>query len=176
MPETHRGTILAFDFGIRRIGVAVGEPETGTAHPLPGIAVGGDARFAAIGTLVAQWQPSALVVGLPLAANGSAHEMTRRAERFEGVEVARQDFAQRLGNDSLVILANADELRTARVERGRAADVRRHLDCDDVTRIQQRVGDEIERLLRAGRDDHVVGAAVDRASPTDRRDLVAQSR
>ena len=49
MPEPQRGTILAFDFGIRRIGVAVGEPETGTAHPLPGIAVSGDARFVAIG-------------------------------------------------------------------------------------------------------------------------------
>ena len=82
MPETHRGTILAFDFGLRRIGVAVGEPETGTAHPLPGIAVSGDARFAAIGTLVAQWRPAALVVGLPLAASGAAHDMTRRAERF----------------------------------------------------------------------------------------------
>ena len=82
MPETHRRTILAFDFGLRRIGVAVGEPETGTAHPLPGIAAAGDARFAAIGTLVSQWRPVTLVVGLPLAANGSAHDMTRRAERF----------------------------------------------------------------------------------------------
>jgi len=82
MPETQRGTILAFDFGIRRIGVAVGEPETGTAHPLPGIAVSGDARFVAIGALVEQWRPTTLVVGLPLAANGAAHDMTRRAERF----------------------------------------------------------------------------------------------
>ena len=82
MPEAHRGTILAFDFGLRRIGVAVGEPETGTAHPLPGIAASGDARFAAIGALVAQWRPAALVVGLPLAESGTAHDMTRRAERF----------------------------------------------------------------------------------------------
>ena len=82
MPEAPRGTILAFDFGLRRIGVAVGEPETGTAHPLPGIAALGDARFAAIGALVAQWRPAALVVGLPLAASGATHDMTRRAERF----------------------------------------------------------------------------------------------
>jgi putative Holliday junction resolvase len=82
MPETHRGTVLAFDFGIKRIGVAVGEPETGTAHPLQGIALAGDARFAAIRGLVAQWQPARLVVGLPLAANGAVHDMTRRAERF----------------------------------------------------------------------------------------------
>ena len=82
MPETAARTILAFDFGIRRIGVAVGEPETGSAHPLPGIALSGDARFVAIGTLLAQWRPARLVVGLPLAANGEWHEMTRRAERF----------------------------------------------------------------------------------------------
>jgi putative Holliday junction resolvase len=82
MPETHGDTILAFDFGIRRIGVAVGEPETGTAHPLPGIALAGDARFAVIGGLVAEWRPARLVVGLPLAANGASHDLTRRAERF----------------------------------------------------------------------------------------------
>ena len=82
MPETGARTILAFDFGISRIGVAVGEPETETAHPLPGIALAGDARFAAIAALVAQWQPARLVVGLPLAANGAMHDMTRRAERF----------------------------------------------------------------------------------------------
>jgi len=82
MPETQRATILAFDFGIRRIGVAVGEPETGTAHPLPGIALAGDARFAAIGGLVAEWRPARFVVGLPLGANGASHDLTRRAERF----------------------------------------------------------------------------------------------
>ena len=82
MPETADRTILAFDFGIRRIGVAVGEPETRTAHPLPGIALAGNARFEAIGSLVAQWRPARMVVGLPLAANGTLHAMTRRAERF----------------------------------------------------------------------------------------------
>jgi len=82
MPETAARTVLAFDFGIKRIGVAVGEPELGTAHPLPGIAAEGDARFAAIGRLVAEWKPARLVVGLPLAANGSAHDMTQRATRF----------------------------------------------------------------------------------------------
>jgi len=82
MPETAARTILAFDFGIRRIGIAVGEPETGTAHPLRGIAASGEARFAAIGKLVAEWRPSQLVVGLPFAANGALHDMTHRAERF----------------------------------------------------------------------------------------------
>jgi putative Holliday junction resolvase len=82
MPETAARTVLAFDFGSKRIGVAVGEPELGTAHPLPGIDVAGEARFTAIGRLLAQWRPARLVVGLPLAANGSAHAMTRHAERF----------------------------------------------------------------------------------------------
>ena len=82
MPDKAARTILAFDFGIQRIGVAVGEPETGTAHPLPGIEVSGAARFAAIGRLVEEWHPAQIVVGLPLAANGDPHELTRRAERF----------------------------------------------------------------------------------------------
>jgi len=82
MPERAARTILAFDFGIQRIGVAVGEPETGTSHPLPGIALIGAARFVAIGRLVDEWRPARLLVGLPLAANGHAHELTRRAERF----------------------------------------------------------------------------------------------
>ena len=58
MPETAARTVLAFDFGIKRIGVAVGEPELGTAHPLPGIAASGEARFMAIGRLVAEWKPA----------------------------------------------------------------------------------------------------------------------
>jgi putative Holliday junction resolvase len=87
MPETARratsGTILAFDFGLQRIGVAVGEPELGTAHPLPMVvAHSGTGRLAAIGRLIDEWRPALLVVGRPLAEDGAAHEMTRRAERF----------------------------------------------------------------------------------------------
>lgn len=82
MPEPAARTVLAFDFGSKRIGVAVGEPELGTAHPLPGIAAAGEARFAAIGRLLAEWRPARLVVGLPLAANGAVHDTTLRAERF----------------------------------------------------------------------------------------------
>jgi putative Holliday junction resolvase len=71
-------TVLAFDFGLKRIGVAVGEPELGTAHPLATIAAPG---FDAIGRLVAEWQPAALVVGLPVAERGE-HALARRVERF----------------------------------------------------------------------------------------------
>ena len=79
MPE--RGTVLAFDFGLKRIGVAVGEPELGTAHPLPAVS-----DFFQIQKLVEEWKPASLVVGLPTSANGEPHKMTRQA----------QDFARRL--------------------------------------------------------------------------------
>ena len=82
MPDARAGTVLAFDFGLKRVGVAVGEPEVGTAHALPGIEASGDPLFAEVGKLVAEWRPERLVVGLPLRAEGGAHEMTRRAERF----------------------------------------------------------------------------------------------
>lgn len=84
MPERPpSGTILAFDFGEKRIGVAVGETLLSQAHPIAVIhADSKDARFAAIGKLVAEWQPVAFVVGLPTHVDGQAHEMTARCQRF----------------------------------------------------------------------------------------------
>jgi putative holliday junction resolvase len=83
MPEKAARTVLAFDFGLQRIGVAVGEPELGTAHPLRGVvAQTQPGRLTAIERLVKEWQPSLLVVGRPLGEDGAPHEMTRRAERF----------------------------------------------------------------------------------------------
>jgi putative Holliday junction resolvase len=79
----HEGTILAFDFGTRRIGVAVGEMMLGVARPLTTIsAEANEARFNAIGKLIAEWQPSTLLVGLPLSLDGEATEMTDRCRRF----------------------------------------------------------------------------------------------
>jgi putative holliday junction resolvase len=72
------GTVLGFDFGLKRIGVAVGEAALGTAHPLPPIVAPG---FDAIGKLVAEWRPAQIVVGLPVAANGE-HPLAKRVERF----------------------------------------------------------------------------------------------
>jgi putative holliday junction resolvase len=78
MPERPGRTILAFDFGLKRIGVAVGEPELRTAHPLAPIEAPG---FDAIARLVAEWRPQRLVVGLPVAANGE-HALAARVQRF----------------------------------------------------------------------------------------------
>jgi putative Holliday junction resolvase len=82
MPERATRTVLAFDFGLKRIGVAVGEAELRTAHPLAAIEGAGEARFGAIAKLVAEWRPAELVVGLPLGASGAPHAMTLRAQRF----------------------------------------------------------------------------------------------
>ena len=84
MPDAVKtGTVLAFDFGIRRIGVAVGEMLLGQARPLATIdAEANERRFAELTRLITDWQPARLVVGLPLAMDGSDHEMTARAQRF----------------------------------------------------------------------------------------------
>jgi putative Holliday junction resolvase len=75
-------SFLAFDFGTRRIGVATGNTLTRAATPLTAIGGEGDARFAAIGRLIAEWQPAALVVGVPFHPDGAEHDNTRRARRF----------------------------------------------------------------------------------------------
>lgn len=75
-------SFLAFDFGTLRVGVASGNTVTRTATPLRTVAAVGDARFAALGKLIAEWQPSALVVGVPVHPDGAPHENTVRAQRF----------------------------------------------------------------------------------------------
>jgi putative Holliday junction resolvase len=84
MPEGRRqGTLLAFDFGTRRIGVAVGELELMQAHPLTTIrAEANDRRFLEIAALIDEWKPVRLVVGLPLTLEGVPHAMTARCRRF----------------------------------------------------------------------------------------------
>lgn len=77
------GTTLAFDFGEARIGVAEGDAEVGTAHPLATVTgEGNEAKFAAIAKLVTEWQPRQLVVGLPAHTDGSEHELTRLCRKF----------------------------------------------------------------------------------------------
>lgn len=77
------GTILAFDFGEKRIGVAVGDTLVGIAHPLQTIsAESNDVRFATIAGLIAEWQPAQLVVGLPTYLDGTEHAMTQLSKKF----------------------------------------------------------------------------------------------
>jgi putative holliday junction resolvase len=77
------GVVLAFDFGVRRIGVAIGNSVTHEARPLATVAAAGSVGpWAAIGKLIDDWQPARLVVGVPLHPDGTPHEMTARCERF----------------------------------------------------------------------------------------------
>ena len=75
--------MLAFDFGLKRIGVAVGNTVIRQAQPLTVVtAATNDAKFAGIAALLSQWQPARCVVGLPLHPDGVAHQMTLRCRRF----------------------------------------------------------------------------------------------
>lgn len=76
-------TILAFDFGTKSIGVAIGQSITGTAAPLSALkANDGIPNWEAIEKLIEQWQPNGLLVGLPLNMDGTEQEITQRAKKF----------------------------------------------------------------------------------------------
>lgn len=75
-------TFLALDFGLKRTGFAVGNRLLRTAQPEGTISAEGDARFIKIAQVLKQWQPDALVVGVPLHPDGAEHDNTLRARRF----------------------------------------------------------------------------------------------
>ena len=75
-------TFLALDFGLKRTGVAVGNRLLRSAQGLPTIRAEGDARFDQVRKRLDEWQPDALVVGVPIHPDGAAHENTLRARKF----------------------------------------------------------------------------------------------
>jgi putative Holliday junction resolvase len=75
-------SFLAFDYGLKRTGVASGNRITRTATPQATISAEGDARFGLIAARLKEWQPDALVVGVPYHPDGAAHENTARALKF----------------------------------------------------------------------------------------------
>ena len=77
------GVVLGFDFGMRRIGVAIGNRLTSHARPLKTIDAGDDeVRWEALGALIDEWQPVALAVGIPRHPDDTPHAMTARCQRF----------------------------------------------------------------------------------------------
>ncbi len=82
MVSTHYQMFLAFDFGMKRTGVAVGTRMLRTASAQPTLRAEGDARFALVAECIKEWQPDALVVGVPYYQDGASHENTRRAQKF----------------------------------------------------------------------------------------------
>ncbi|KNC12057.1 Holliday junction resolvase [Klebsiella sp. RIT-PI-d] len=77
------GTFLSFDFGTKSIGVAIGQQITGTARPLNAIkAQDGTPDWSVIERLLKEWQPDAVIIGLPLNMDGSEQPLTARARKF----------------------------------------------------------------------------------------------
>ncbi len=77
------GTVMAFDYGLRRVGVAVGNTVTKLGQPLKTIAApNSDGLFREIENLLEEWVPNQLVVGLPMHPDGTEHEMSSKAKRF----------------------------------------------------------------------------------------------
>jgi putative holliday junction resolvase len=79
---SHFQTFLAFDYGLKRTGVAVGNRMLRTASPQATINAEGDARWAAVEARVREWQPDAIVVGVPFHPDGASHDNTARAKKF----------------------------------------------------------------------------------------------
>lgn len=108
------GILLGFDYGLKQIGVAVGQTLTRQARPLSNLkARDGVPNWEQIQQLLQQWQPSMLVVGLPLNMDGSASEMSRRAEKFArrlhgrfNIQVATHD--ERLSTYAAKQISNAN--------------------------------------------------------------------
>lgn len=118
------GTLLAFDYGLKRIGVAVGQALTGTASPLQAMtARDGAPDWDAIARLIEEWRPAAIVTGVPYNMDDSRQEMTDRAERFSRQLHGRFNLPVHLVDERLSSLEGEDRLRTARQQgrRGRIA-------------------------------------------------------
>lgn len=106
--------VFGFDFGIKRIGIAMGNTLTGHAQPLAVVkAIDNDTRFKQIGALIAQWRPARLVVGEPRHPDGAEHDMTLRCRRFANQLHGRYSLPVHLVDErysSAVIVAKRGEI------------------------------------------------------------------
>ena len=117
-PPGPSGTVLAFDFGARRVGVAVGELALGIAHPLQTLYAASErARLGAIAKLIGEWSPSLLVVGLPGHMNGDEHDLSERCRRFALKLERRFALEVRLVDERLTSRAAAESLAASGVHR-----------------------------------------------------------
>ena len=125
VPPPRSGTILAFDFGDKRIGVAVGETQLALAHPLTTIAaLQTNIRFDAIARLIDEWQPRLLVVGLPVHMDDTEHALTARARRFGRQLEGRFNLPVAMVDERLSTFEAAALLHAAGVDAKRQKPVR----------------------------------------------------
>lgn len=142
------GHLLGFDYGTRRIGVAVGETVTGGARPLCTVRNGPDGEdWATIERLLRDWRPLALVVGLPLTLDGGEQPMSRCARRF----------AERLRERSGLVVHLCDERLSSQASRerfaeGRRQGLRRRRQAADIDAVAAQI--ILEDWLATSRDRH----------------------
>lgn len=118
MRTTNSITVLGFDFGTQRIGVAVGNTLTGSAHPLVILPTrDGAPDWEAITRLVKEWQPQKLVVGLPLNMDGSDSQTTVNARSFSRKLAGRMVLPVELVDERLTSRAARDEIHEAGIKR-----------------------------------------------------------
>lgn len=121
---TVSGTLIGFDFGERRIGVAVGETSTRIAMPVGAIEESAnEARFREIGKLVDEWRPAAFVVGRPRHADDSEHAIAKLAEKFARRLAARYSLPVAFVDETLTSATAEAELRGMRTRASRKSDV-----------------------------------------------------
>ena len=128
-PQSPEGTVLGFDFGLSRTGVAVGETLTGSARPLSTLRCrDGQPDWNEVAELIAEWQPIALVVGVPRHADGTLPPAGAAAERFSRRLHGRFRLPVRTIDEHLSSHAATDALR----QRGlRGAALRRRKEAVD---------------------------------------------
>lgn len=126
MPAPSTRTVLSFDYGLRRIGVAVGNTLTGTAEALATVAArDGEPDWRAIGALVADWRPAAIVVGVPYNMSGSGAGLTQAAMRFADELGARHGIEVHRVDERLTSREAEDDLRERRRSGAKTRRVRR---------------------------------------------------
>ncbi len=108
------GTVLAFDYGEKRLGVAVGEPSLGIAHPVETISAANDAaRMEQVGRVIQEWHPALVIVGLPVHMDDREHALAARCRRFAEQITKRFGVATRLIDERLSSDAASESLREA---------------------------------------------------------------
>ncbi len=121
---TPTGTLIGFDFGERRIGVAVGETSTRIANPLGAIEESAnEARFREIGRIVDEWRPSAFVVGIPHHSDDSEHAVAKLAEKFARRLQARYNLPVEFVDETLTSAIAESQLRETRTRKSRKSDI-----------------------------------------------------
>ena len=129
-------TFLGFDYGERRIGVAVGQSVTGTASPLSTVNVrGGEPDWDSIDGIVSTWKPDGLVVGEPLHMDGRLQAMTRRARRFRHALRSRFGLPVHAADERLTTVEARAELAGRGAFRGAGAGRRHKVDHPVAARI-----------------------------------------